>query len=633
MRFLATVWLLLSVWCAAVSQADVVTWEARLEPKDARANEAAQLIVTAKIKPGWHIYDLKQAGGLVATSFDVPEEAFMVEAEPIQPEPTKKYDELLKLETATFEGGVAFAIPVNVSGLTPGNHSLKVKVKWQACDAKGCLPPQTTVVPLDVTIATGDPRPVNLSVSLDVPPQPKEYRPPGASENSVVDETQAEIETAKKSGLLAYMGIAFVAGLLALLTPCVFPMIPVTVSFFSKRTGEGGKKNLSGALAYCFGIMGTFTGIGLLVTYLFGASGVQLLSANPWVNLGLTVIFIFLAFSLFGVIELRLPSWLLNASQKQTRSGGLMGPLFMGLTFSLTTFTCTVPFVGGLLAGAANGEVLFPLFGMLAFSTAFAVPFFLLALFPGWLSKLPKSGGWLATVKAFMGFIELAFATKWLSNIDLVWNWQILTRPVFLGIWATLLILAGLYLLGWILLPVDNSKPGIIRRLFGLLTLCVAGYCFAAMNGAPLGQLEAFPPPKSYGTTSATGGGASGELVWISKYEEGLSKGKSENKPIFLNFTGHTCVNCRLMEEGMFPRPEIKSELMKFVTVELWTDAGTPEENANADLRIKLTKSITNPVYLILKPSGEIVKVFQGGTNDVEKFKQFLTDGFELARK
>ena len=625
--------LALVVSLGAIAQSDVVVWDARLEPLDARVGEAARIIVTAKIKPGWHIYDIKQGGGLQATSFIVPEDAFMVEAEVVQPEPQKKFDELLKLETAYFEGGVAFAIPVNVSGLTARSHSLKLTAKWQACDANGCLPPQSTEIPLEVSIAEGDPRPVNLSVTLEVPQQPTEYQSPLSKSGVVVDETQAEIEKAKRSGLLAYMSIAFIAGLLALLTPCVFPMIPITVSFFSKRGGEDGKKNLSGALAYCFGIMGTFTGLGLLVTYLFGASGIQLLSANPWVNLGLTLIFIFLALSLFGAIELRLPSFLVNATQRQTRSGGLIGPLFMGLTFSLTTFTCTVPFVGGLLAGAANGEVLYPLFGMLAFSTAFAVPFFLLALFPSWLSKLPKSGGWLGTVKAYMGFLELAFAVKFLSNIDLVWNWQVLTRPVFLGIWATLLILAGLYLLGWILLPSDNSKPGVLRRVFGILTLGIAGYCFAAINGAPLGQLEAFPPPKAYGIAKSGGVEAVGELVWVEKYEVGLAKAKAENKPIFLNFTGHTCVNCRLMEEGMFPRSEIKTELLKFVTVELWTDAGTPEENANAELRIKLTNSITNPVYVIMNHNGKIVKVFQGGTNDADKFKKFLVEGYELAKK
>lgn len=622
----------MAVSLGAIAQTDVVVWDARLEPLDARVGEAAQIIVTAKIKPGWHIYDLKQGGGLQATSFVVPEDAFTVEAEVVQPEPQKRFDNLLELETAYFEGGVAFAIPVNVSGLAAGKHSLKLTAKWQACDANGCLPPQNTEIPLAVSIAEGDPRPINLSVSLEVPPQPAEYQSPSSNGEVVVDETQAEIEKAKKGGLLAYMSIAFIAGLLALLTPCVFPMIPITVSFFSKRSGEDGKKNLSGALAYCFGIMGTFTGLGLLVTYLFGASGIQLLSANPWVNLGLTLIFIFLALSLFGAIELRLPSFLVNATQRQSRSGGLIGPLFMGLTFSLTTFTCTVPFVGGLLAGAASGEVLYPLFGMLAFSTAFAVPFFLLALFPSWLSKLPKSGGWLGTVKAYMGFLELAFAVKFLSNMDLVWNWQVLTRPVFLGIWATLLILAGLYLLGWILLPSDNSKPGVLRRVFGIMTLGIAGYCFAAINGAPLGQLEAFPPPKAYGIAKG-GGVAVGELVWVEKYEVGLAKAKAENKPIFLNFTGHTCVNCRLMEEGMFPRSEIKSELLKFVTVELWTDAGTPEENANADLRIKLTNSITNPVYVIMNTNGKIVKVFQGGTNDADKFKKFLVEGYELAKK
>ncbi len=631
MKFFATLWFALFAIGYGIGQSEVVQWTAKLEPNDARVGEAARILVEARIKDGWHIYDLKQAGGLIPTSFEIPEDAFLQEAEPIQPNPKKKFDELLKLETSIFEKGVVFAIPVNVSGLTPGAHKLTVTVNWQACDASGCLPPQKTKVPLEVNIAPGEPRPIQLSVSLEIPKQPFEQETGEPKSGQVVDETQQEIEKAKSSGLLAYMGIAFIAGLLALLTPCVFPMIPVTVSFFSKRSGEG-KKNLSGALAYCFGIMGTFTGLGLLVTYIFGASGVQLLSANPWVNLGLTLIFVFLAFSLFGVLELRLPSWLVNASQKQTRSGGLLGPVFMGLTFSLTTFTCTVPFVGGLLAGAANGEVMYPLFGMLAFSTAFAVPFFLLALFPGWLSKLPKSGGWLATVKAYMGFIELAFAFKFLSNIDLVWNWQILTRPVFLGIWATLLIMAGLYLLGWILLPSDTSKPGMARRIIGLFTIGIGGYCFAAMNGAPLGQLEAFPPPKSYGIVKQ-GKAASGEINWIETYDEALQIAKKENKPIFLNFTGHTCVNCRLMEEGMFPRPEIKSELLKFVTAELWTDAGTPEENANAELRIKLTESITNPVYVIMTSEGKVVKIFQGGTNDAEKYKKFLVDGFELASK
>ena len=376
------------------------------------------------------------------------------------------------------------------------------------------------------------------------------------------------------------------------------------------------------AVAYCLGIIGTFTLLGVVMSLVFGASSISQFATNPLINLALAGLFIVMAVNLFGGFEIILPAWLLEKSHSGTQKAGLAGPLLMGLTFTLTSFTCTVAFVGTLLAATTQGNIFWPIVGMLGFSTAFASPFFLLALFPQYLAKLPKSGGWLVTVKAFMGFLELAAALKFLSNTDLVWNLGFITRPVFLAVWFGILTAAGAYMLGWLRLPHDSGgKVGPIRAVFGLASFVGAVFCLAGINGKSLGQFAAFLPPAQYGPAAAHSGGET--TVWLQNYEEAVARAKAEGKPIFIDFTGVTCTNCRLMEDQVFKKPEVAEALKEFVTVQLYTDKETEESKRYQKMQLDRFKQVTLPLYIVQSPDEKPLGEYSFNTS-VPAFIDFL---------
>lgn len=538
--------------CAAPQK---VTWEAQLQPQDVRSGEGAQIVVTAKIDAGWHLYSLTQPpGGSLPTSIELlPGAALKSAGKPVQPAPLKKPNPIFKITDELYEKGVSFGIPVTVTGKA-GKQSAKVKVRYMVCDEKICLPPKTETIPLTFTIAEGAARPEQLTPVSTVPNQEFDNThtvpsaaPPTITSNNAApvaeDDIAGRIDSAKSNGVFAFLLLALTMGFIALLTPCVFPMIPITVSFFTKQQEKEGGRGLRGPIAFCLGIITTFTGIGLLISALVGASGITSFAANPWLNLAMAAIFVALAFNLFGVFEIVVPPAILDRVQPQTAKGGkpsLLAPILMGLAFSLTSFTCTVPFVGTLLVSTAQGGGLWPLLGMLAFSAAFASPFFLLALFPQWLSKLPKSGSWLVSVKAFMGFLELAAALKFLSNTDLVLQLGWLTRPVFLSLWSTIFIVAGFYLLRWLRLPKENDThaPGWARRGLGVATVIGGVLLLTATGGASLGELDSYLPPRDYGAPA--GHKTSGTAWVIDDYPRALALSKAQNKPMLINFTGFT---------------------------------------------------------------------------------------------
>lgn len=628
----AVLFVLLCLASLGGAQPQVVHWSAKLMPSDPRAGEAAQIVVTAKIDKPYHIYSLTTPPEGIPTSFEITQKAVLSVGKPLEPAPHMKPDAVGVIR-GMFEGEVSFGIPVKVLDGVRGRQKVTVVATAQACDASVCLPAIPVNVPLEFEVSPGEPRDDRLAPVTSIPDQPPGYVAVSGTESpsagtkggAAVDDTQIKIAQARDGGLGAYLLLAFLAGLAALVTPCVFPMIPVTVSFFSKKTGEGDRKvNYRDALAYCFGIIGTFTLLGLIVTLAFGSTGVQDLATNPWVNLTMFALFVFLAFNLFGVVELRLPSKLVNTAYQGSRKGGLAGPLLMGLTFSLTTFTCTVPFVGTLLAAAAQGDILYPTLGMAAFSSAFAFPFFLLALFPQFLAKLPKSGGWLATVKAFMGFLELVAAVKFLSSAELAFNLGWITRGVFLALWAIILIVAGLYTIGWVRLGHEDdsaTKIGWFRRLSGLATVAAAVWCLAGIQGRSLGLFDSFAPPDPYPGTSS-GRVAAGSIRWLESYDEALAEAKAQSKPVFINFTGVNCSNCRWMERNMFTKATVVSEFNKFVMVELYTDR--PMDKERQALQKKLVGVALNPTYVLVSPTGVVLKVHQGLEQDEAKFIEFL---------
>ncbi len=611
------------------------TWKATIFPADARAGESAQIRFTVVVEEPWHIYQIGQTGGPMATAFEILKPGQVTaNGKAIQPTPTMKQDPNFNIEVGLFEGTTIFALPVQIKKGAKGELKFDVQVTSQACNDTTCDIPRRNMVPVVIKVAKGAARADRLKPLTKVPDQPKKdpaevvpmgTAPPPAA--GVTDDFQRRVKDAEGRGPLAFMLFAFTMGLLALLTPCVFPMIPITVSFFSKHKSESNKPNYSGAFAYCLGIVGTFTALGILITAIFGASGISQLATNPFVNIGLAALFLVLAANLFGLFEIRLPSGLVNKVSSKSKTSTLVGAILMGLTFSLTSFTCTVPFVGTILVGAATGNYFYPVLGMLAFSTAFALPFFLLALFPQFLARLPKSGSWLSTTKAFMGFIEIAAAIKFISNVDLVYGWGLLTRPIFLAIWATIAVLAALYLLGWIRLGHESGeqKIGWPRRGFAALTIIGGYFCLLGIGGRPLGEFSAFLPPQPYPFKGErTEAPVAGEIAWISSYDDALTLAKKENRKVFVNFTGVTCTNCRWMEDNMFTQADIRKAMDGYVLSHLYTDRFTPEDENNRKIQVKLTNQVTLPVYVIVSPDGSVERI-SAFTRDKAEFLKFLT--------
>jgi thiol:disulfide interchange protein DsbD len=361
----------------------------------------------------------------------------------------------------------------------------------------------------------------------------------------------------------------------------------------------------------------------------FGAAGVNKLSANPWVNLVIAAIFIAFALSLFGVYFIQLPStWIARLDRRASSSGRVIGILGMGLVFSLTSFTCTAPFIGTMLVLASQGNWHWPLAGMLAFSVAFSIPFFLLALMPQAISRLPRAGSWLNIVKVLMGFLEIAASMKFLSNADLIWRLNIFTHQVVLSIWVAIGLLMVMYMIGGLRLENEQAAPGLSigRLLVALVLLSTTVWLSSGLGGHSLGEIESFLPPANNSDTGSSTPSAPAELSWIlNDYPAGLKQAELEGKPIFIDFTGYTCTNCRWMEANMFPRPEIRAELNKFVRVRLFTDREGQPYQGQQQMEKDRFDTVALPLYAILTQSGQIKASFPGLTRDPKEFLHFLS--------
>ncbi|NWG12535.1 MAG: thioredoxin family protein [Acidobacteria bacterium] len=439
--------------------------------------------------------------------------------------------------------------------------------------------------------------------------------------------TAADLAEARSSGFLPFLWLAMTMGAVSLATPCVFPMIPITVSYFTKSAerNRGGALRLS--LVYSLGIVFTFTILGLGLAALLGATGINQFAANPWINLLITAIFLGFALNLFGLYQIGVSSAILTRLSSVGGGSGYIQTLLMGLTFTLTSFTCTVPFVGTVLVATSQGDWLWPAFGMLGFSVVFAAPFFLLALLPGAMAALPKSGGWLNSVKVTMGFLEVAAAMKFISNVDLVWHWRIFTREVVLAVWIAIAVLTTVYLLGKFRLPHDTpvESLGVLRMMSAMVFLSIGFYLFTGLMGASLGELDAFLPPRTSGTLTLTGGGPAGkELEWQTDREAAFAQARSEGKPVFIDFTGYTCTNCRWMESNIFPLPAVRAELERFVRLQLFTDGEGRQYEENQRYQREQFGTVALPLYAILDPSGARIGTFPGMTRKPEEFLAFL---------
>jgi thiol:disulfide interchange protein len=599
---------------------DPIQWTLTSEIAKAPPGATVPLHLKATFQEGWHLYSLTTpAGGPIPTTAALAENPAVKGSKLYQPPPIRQLDKNFNLDTETFEKEVDLPLMAELAPDAKGAIELTANVRYQACNDRQCLPPRKKTTSFTVMV---DPS-ASAPAAYVVPAGYTEVKP-GAVAVKVINASATPAQTPapeNAGGLPAFLITAFGLGLAAIFTPCVFPMIPITVTFFLNQRG-----GILQAVVFSSGIVVLFCALGLGVTAAVGPFGVNQLGANPWVNGFITLVFGAFALSLLGAFEITLPSSMLTKLDSASRRGGYLGTLLMGLTFALTSFACIGPFMGSLLVASVQSKGLQPVLGMVSFAGGLASPFFFLAAFPGYLKKLPKSGGWLARVKVVMGFVLLAAMLKYASNIDQVLQLGWLTRERFLAGWFVLFTLAGLYLLGLLKLEgnEDGDHLGIGRLLAASILLIFALSLLPGMFGAPLGELDAYVP-------AATGGilnnRASTQQVWMkNQYKEALDQARAQNKLVLVTFTGYACTNCHWMKANMFPRPEIAEAASKLVLVELYTDGTDKESEENQKLQDEKFSTVAIPYYAILDPDGKVVASFgKGITTSTQEFLAFLT--------
>ncbi|HSK74703.1 MAG TPA: cytochrome c biogenesis protein CcdA, partial [Pyrinomonadaceae bacterium] len=500
------------------------------------------------------------------------------------------------------------------------------------CNDTLCLPPKTVRVSFAGFEDAKKSAFSNAPTTENVPPQINNNQQQITGNEQLSTNNVQSTANTNELPLWSFIWLALTLGALSLLTPCVFPMIPITVSYFTNHSSRNRAKAVKLATVYSLGIIATFTLLGMLLAVFVGAAGINLFAANPYVNLLITGIFLFFAFNLFGAYEINIPTSVLTKLDNLTRSqegegSGIIGALLMGLTFTLTSFTCTSPFVGTILVSAANGDWQMPLVGMLAFSSIFALPFFILALVPQYVSQLPRAGGWMNSIKVSMGFLEIAAAMKFLSNVDLIWKWGIFTRPVVLSIWIAIGIILAVYLLGKFQLFHDTKpeKIGAIRLVSAIIALAISFYLLTGLFGAKLGELESFLPPDLENNSARIFGANKEELSWIyNDYEKALAQAKAENKRVFVDFTGYTCTNCRWMEANVFVKKEVEAEMSNFVLAKLFTDGEGAIYEKQQQFQEQTFQTVALPFYAVMDADGKTITTFPGLTRNVQEFVDFL---------
>ncbi len=444
----------------------------------------------------------------------------------------------------------------------------------------------------------------------------------------------------------AFLWLAATAGALSLLTPCVFPMVPITVSYFLRHAQTSRARAFTAVAIFGLGIIVTFTALGVTVAALVGAAGLTRFAANAWVNLAIAAIFLTLALNLLGFYQLNVSSRVLSGIASVTRGrneSDATSTLLMGVLFTLTSFTCTAPFIGTLLVAASQGEWQRPIVGMLVYAIVFALPFIVLATVPRWINSLPSSGAWLNRVKVVMGFVEIAAVAKFISNADLVWHWNIFTHDVVLAIWVALALIVTFYLLGAFRLPHEpplarseatrasqRALPHISasQAIPALVFLALGMWLATGLTGSTLGTLESFLPPVGGAPASVNAADVPAELNWrLNDLPAALAVARQENRRVFIDFTGYTCTNCRWMEANMFTRPEIKVAMNRFVLARLYTDGDGDIYDKQQQMQQQRFGTIALPLYAIVDPDGKTVTTFAGLTRSPNDFLSFLSAG------
>ncbi|ERM82916.1 thiol:disulfide interchange protein DsbD [Rhodonellum psychrophilum GCM71 = DSM 17998] len=656
-------------------------WDIKLSTQALQVGEEVEIILKATIPTNWYIYsnDFDENVGPILTSLSLEGSKGISAAEKLKPiNPKKKFDEVWEGEVTYFAGTGEFRQKIKI--IDP-NISLKGTVEYQMCsDITGqCIlyeedfsiqaqaKPAAATSPTAPEVASQDSEPVNLGIEAEEGVEETEISEtsttaPDTTERSFIS-LDYEDET---SGLIGFMFIAFLAGLAALLTPCVFPMIPMTVTFFTGRA----KSKIAGirnAFIYGFSIIAIYTIAGTAVASIQGPEFANWLSTHWVPNVFFFLVFIFFAMAFLGMFELTLPSSFVNKMDEKSDKGGMTGIFFMAFTLVLVSFSCTGPIVGSILISSAGGALLKPILGMFAFSLAFAIPFTLFAIFPGWLNSLPKSGGWLNSVKVVLGFLELALAFKFLSIADQVYHWGLLDRDIYLAIWIVIFALLGVYLLGKLRLAHDSPMEylGVPRLMAAIATFVFVVYLIPGLWGAPLKALSGYLPPMSshdFNVLENRGGVAvENTLDEIPKYSEflhfphgiqgyfdynqALAAAKKQGKPLFIDFTGHGCVNCREMEARVWSDPQVLKILKEdFVMVALYIDERyeLPESEwytseyddkvkktigkQNADFQIIRFNNNAQPYYVLLDHNAELLIRPKSYDSSIPGFIAFLEE-------
>ncbi len=614
---------------------DYVSWRASLSEDVLRPGDEVDLKITGSIAPGWKMYAMNSPRPIRGMTFnvDVLPQGLTQQGEIIQSTPKQAFDKNFKMDVEYFEREVLLDVRYDVGeNVMNGANELAGVVGFQICsDELGlCLPPAKGVFSVAYEgqggIGTATPGQVALT------PAPLIEMPTGSPEPNV--EAVGSLGT-RSGGFWGFLLLAIGAGLGALLMPCTFPMIPLTVSYFTKHSDDRGEA-FRMASVYGLSIIVIFTGLGVLMSFLIGASGAQVIAANPWINLLIGFVFIVFALSLLGLFELRLPNSLLNYFNRQSNErSGYAGVLFMGATLTLVSFSCTAPFVGTLLAATAGGEWIYPIAGMLIFSATFALPFVLFAMFPSGLSRLPASGSWMNTLKVVFGFVELAAAIKFLSNADLVWGWNLISRPLAIAVIVVIFFLTGIYLIGKLRLkhePADQ-EIGALRLVSAIGFFGLAIYMVPGLLGAPLNNIDAFLPPRQGTDISLlaalprTAGESLDDELWFEDIDTAFAAAEAAGKPVFIDFTGYTCTNCRQMESTVFLHQSIVERFENnFVMLRLYTD-DIDEGPELQRYQLNLTGTVALPTYAVVHPSSQVLLARMSGTASVAEFRAFLDGG------
>ena len=644
-----------------------VKWETSTEKI---SDNEFDLIITASIDKGWHLYskDVPEDGPVPTTiSLKKDEKTYRLLGKVTEGEGHEEFDNVFEMNIKYFENEAIFKQRIKL--LTDTDITVNGIVEFMVCNDVSCLPPTEVELQFDVLSKN------KIAEEQAAPLKQKTVENKESKSVEKIDETEldkkikSQEKKAKNKSLWTLFILSFFAGFAALLTPCVFPMIPMTVSFFTKQS-KNKAIGIRNAIVFGLAIIILYVLLGTVVTSIFGADSLNALSTNVWFNIIFFLLLVIFAVSFLGAFEITLPSSWGTKVDAQADRGGFIGIFFMALALAIVSFSCTGPIVGTALVAAASQGGIAPVISMFGFSLAIALPFALFAAFPGWLNSLPKSGGWLNTVKVTLGFLELALAFKFLSNADLVLQTHYLEREVFLAIWIAIFGVFALYLFGKLKLPHDSDVQhlSVGRLSLGLVVLTFTIYLIPGLWGAPLKLISGFPPPMHYSESNYGVGytklsdGSMGltreipdgahlgphDIISFLDYDKGMAYAKEVGKPAMIDFTGHACVNCRKMEERVWSDPRVLQVLKNdIVLISLYVDdkRKLPENeqytsettgrkvksigNKWSDFQIKKYKANAQPYYVLLDHKGDNLNPYSAYNPDIEEYLAWLQEGID----